>query len=612
MLLRLICCLILAGLLLSGQGQAGATQAPGAEPSPALAAQGQQLKWVEMSVGGVAIKVAAGGVLALHPDAPFRLLKVRSEAWLDFGLKTGLAGFPTVDLNSFHTLNEVLGERVFSLGQVEVQVRKGERLLGSIHLAARLLPIDWLRKAEEAPSLEERLTYTAKALEISPDDRLIAMRQVDLLGEAGRYQEALDLLRQHQAASHDPALLLRLADLHQRFGQMEEAAQVLRMLLDKSPRDQRLLERLAALDEQLEKWEELAPLLEALLDKTPEPEKGPLWGRLGRAMAQAGRWPEAQQAYERAVKLSPYEADLWQALAQARAKNGEAAAALEAQRRATTLAPANLESHQRLAASLLDLGSQREAAQELEKAFTLNSQDAGLLLQLSGIYQDLGDLPAQLGAYRRLAKLKPGDPDVNHNLGLLLLKAGQPQEALAALEPALAARPQDLATRELMLEAQAKLKRWDQAASLALALAKERPGDLALVERLYVALVKQRPQAVAEMLDQALAGGNRSLKVFELRAALALDQDDAAQALRTLEAARAAHPDNMELAGKLADLYEAAGQEQKALVLYEQLIDKAPGQEGLEERYLQLRTRLLEKEPAAPAPPPAAPAPAKP
>ncbi len=569
-------------------------QAPSAAaPETRPASGGQVLKWVELSVGGLPVRVTAGGVMALHPDAPFRVLKVRSDAWFDIGLQTSLAGLPEVDMNRFHTLAELLGEKVYTQGQVELVVSKGERKLGSVALSARFMPIDWLRKAEAAGSLENRIAFTAKALELTPDDPLLLARLVDLMVEARRYREAVELLEQQPGSLDDPELLSKMADLYQRLGQGFQEAQVLEKLLDKRPKDAQLLERLAGVNEQMERWEKAVLYLEALSQALPEAERGQVWYRLGQDLLKAGRKAEASQTLERATRARPLDPEAWQALAEARAGAGDSAGALEAQRRVASLAPTDQDAHLRLAQSMIEAGKKREAAQELEKAAALRPDDPSLWLRLARIYEELSDRPAQTKAYRQLARLNPRDPDVQFNLAVLLMDQKQPEQALTALEAVAQQRPKDAEVRGLTLEALIRLSRWDQAAALVEAHIKDHPQDPSLLLRLYPSLAKAKPKLMATLLDTAMAAGAKDHRLFELRASLALDQDDTAAAVKALEAEAAALPDNLEIKLKLAGLYESAGKDENALKVYEEILDKDSGFMDAQERYLLLKTRLL-------------------
>lgn len=579
---------------------APASAKPAKAPAPGPAAseqpsQGPHLLWVELAVGAQPMRVAAGGALAIHPDALFRVIRAKSDAWLDFGLSYQLAGLPPLDLGQYHSLSELLGDSVYSRDSVELRVMKGERLLGSVQIIPKFLPIDWLRRAEAATQPEERLADTAKALELMPEDRLLVLRMADLLIDAKRHAEAIALLEQQAWAWDDQAALSHLADLYQRQGQNDKAAQAVDKLSALSPRDPRLLERLAGLLEQLGKWEEATAVLERLSQVLPEDERLPIWLRIAQALQKAGKLEPALEVAERAARQRPGEAAPWQVLAKLRAQAGDSAGALEAQRRLAALAPSDIETHMRLVEAFLGAGRKAEAAAELEKAAQLQPSETSLWMRLLQLYQDLDDRPSQLRVYQRLTALPGHDPDLDLRQGVLLMDMDQNQQALASFQALAKARPQDPEGQRLMVDVLARLGRWDQVIALAKTAYQGRPLPAPLLEGLYAAQAQKQPLVVAQFLDQALKAGAQETSLYQLRATLALDQDQTEAAIAALELGVQNLPDDSDLALKLAGLYEAAGQDQKAARLYERLLDKNSSLPGLQERYLQLKTRMLDE-----------------
>ncbi|MFH1034175.1 MAG: tetratricopeptide repeat protein [Pseudomonadota bacterium] len=558
---------------------------------------GNRLRWVELSVGGLPVRVSAGGVVALHPDAPFRVLKMEGDGWLDYGLQPRLAGLPTADLGRFHTLNELMGEQVFERDALTLEIWRGQRRLGDIQLLVKLLPIDWLRRAEEAPRLADKIALTRKALDLTPDDRLLVLRLVDLLVEAGRLAEAAAQLEGEAWVQDDPTLLTRLADLYQRLDQPEKLAEVTAALLVKNPDDPVLLDRMATAYERQERWEEAVVLLERLSRNQAPAERAATFMRLAQAQRRLGRLDQAARYLQQATGLRPRDPALWQELAETRKQAGDQAGAIEAQRQAAELAPADQAARQQLAEDLAAAGKPAEAAAELEKLVQQSPGDSGLWLRLARLYEQVDDRPALVRVYQRLVRLGPHDPDLDYNLGVLLYDLGRWSEALDSLTAAGQARSQDREISELILACLLKLERKDQALDVARALLKGKPDQPALLERLYVALAKDRAQAVAKLLDQAMAAGSKAARLYELRAALALDQEDTATAVAALEAGAKALPANLELLAKLAGLYELAGREDKALKAYERILDKDPNFPGVQDRYLQLKTSRLGREP---------------
>lgn len=414
---------------------------------------GPYLEFIEFSVAGMRVKVKAGGILALHPDAAFRVIKITSDAWLDLGLMARIKDMPDVDLTQFHTLAELLREQVYTKQEIAVQALKGLHVLGQVQILVRLLPIDWLRLAEAAHKLSDKIKYTKKALELMPDDRLLISRLVDLLVEAKQYREAAELLEEQGRLDDHPRALRRLADLYEKLGQAKKAVAVLSKLASANPGDSLLMERLAKLYEQQSRWAEAAEIWQRLLqNQGNDPQRGERYIRLAEVLTQAGKGKEALAAWEQATRLKPRNVKLWRTLAEVRKKAGDQAGSLDALKKASALAPQDRSLVLSLAESLLEAGKKKTAAAYMEKALEQNPRDAALLLRLAKIYDDVKDRKALRRTYKRLAQLNPEDADLHYNLAVLAMDSGDYKQALASLEAAAKVRPADTEIREMTLE----------------------------------------------------------------------------------------------------------------------------------------------------------------
>lgn len=564
--------------------------------APAWAAEGDQgvhLRWVELSLGGRPLQVRSGGVATLHPDTPFKVNDAKTSAWLDFGLSYRLKCLPQVDLGQYHTLTELLGRHVYNTDHLVLQVLKGDQVIGDVRLLVRLLPIDWLRRARESKGLNDKISFTKKALDLTPDDQLLAERLADLLIEARRYGEAADLLGQLALSREDPRWLARLADLYERLGQNQKAAATLSKLAALNPDDTALLDRLALLYEQEKRWEEAASVLARLSGLNYGQDKAKVLVRLARAQEEAGQASHALATLEQALALSARDAKLWQKLAEARQRAGDKPGALQALSQASRVSPDDLRLHLELAESFLGAGNKRRAAQELEKASALAPKEASHLLSLAKIYSELDDRRALVGVYARLIKLQPNDADLNYNLGVLLFEQDKYQKSLGYLMAAAKARPQDQEVRQLLFQVLLRLKKWDQAVGLAKKMLAAQPGDMKLLEMVFSGLSQDRPRDMAALLDRVVAKKPKQVKIYQMRAALALVDDDQAAAIKALKNAVKVKSDDLEILFQLAGLMEADGQPGEALKLYEKIMDQNPDYPGAEERYMALRTQQL-------------------
>lgn len=596
----LIAVLLLACLALAG-GRAWAEEpttsdAPGAAARPAQPDNsGPHLRWVEFSLGGLKVKVNAGGVLALHPDAPFRVLAMRSDSWLDLGLTARIPQMPDVDLSQFHTLTELLGDEVYKTDSLDVAVYKGERLLGKVRIMVRLLPIDWLRLSQNSANLNDKIKYMRRALDLNPDDKLFLESLLDLLVEAKRYQEAAKLLEERTASSEDGELLRRLADMYTRLGEDQKAAATISKLLAAHPDDRALLRRLADLHLKLQHYDQAAVALSrlALVAPTGE-EKHTVLLQLADALEKAGKPDEAAKALKEASVLAPRDPEVFRRLYELRLKAGDEKDALKALERASALAPGDRGLRLALAEARYQAGDKAAAAALLEDVLARQPDDMDALLRLSRIYQEIGDKAGLARTYQRLAKLRPEDGVLRYNLGVLWYELEEYPKALAALRRAAELRPGDQEVRDLMLDVLLAMGRWDQVIKTARARLKKGP-ETALIEKLYQPLSEHRPKDMAKLLDLALAHKPTEAQPYLMRAALALEKDDTATAIAALEKGVKILPNHLPMLWRLAELYQAADEDQKALKTLGRILDQDPSYKDAEERYVTIKTRLLQE-----------------
>ncbi|MCF8031449.1 MAG: tetratricopeptide repeat protein [Desulfarculaceae bacterium] len=555
--------------------------------------KGPRLEWVELSIGGLPLKVRGGGVATLHPDAPFRVLGAKSDAWLDLGLTWRLQGFPELDLNHYHTVAKLLGPRMYDTPTLKLEVLKNDEPIGAVSLLVRLLPIDWLRRAAAAESLDDKISHTERALELTPDDSLLIERLADLYTEAARYPQAAELLASHAQSAKDPRWLERLAMLYERMGDKERAAVALSKLAATRPGDTALLERLAGLYEDLARWEEAAALLERLAEAQSGPDRAASLARLSIARQKAGQDQLALQSMEKAVRLDGGQADYWQELARLRGAAGNRQGEREALQRASILSPKDRELHLALSQAFLAAEDKRGAIKELEKVAELSPEDPAPLLALAKLYQDMGWRKALARTYERLSKLQPTDPDLAFNLAVLAFEESKHQRCLELLEPVESARPDDPEVMELKLRALLGLKRWDEVMGLAALLLDKNPHDLNLWLAVLDRMDQKAPQEAGELLALVLAKNPKSAKLWQFKAALALEAEDPAGAIEALDKAVELTPKDLKLKFQLAGLLESQGRDARALELYEAILDADPAFPQAEERYLSLRTRQL-------------------
>jgi tetratricopeptide (TPR) repeat protein len=137
---------------------------------------------------------------------------------------------------------------------------------------------------------------------------------------------------------------------------------------------------------------------------------------------QLGKYSEARDALQQALKYEPRSPALWSYLGLAEAQLNELDAAISHFQKALSFAPTDAKTH-----------------------FNL-----GLL------YRRRGDSKQALQTYRQGLRLDPGDSAANQNFALLLMEAGQFREAIAPLQKLMKLGTTDLSVRVALIESYLK------------------------------------------------------------------------------------------------------------------------------------------------------------
>jgi tetratricopeptide (TPR) repeat protein len=200
-----------------------------------------------------------------------------------------------------------------------------------------------------------------------PDDsafaRTAATWRIQILADAGRTAEALDAATQLAAGpAPESDAVRRLADLHADMDRPDLAA----------------------------------PLYRLLLDRAGTAATGAMWLRYGAALDQAGQWPAARDALDRAVALAPDDPFVLNYLGY----------------------------------SLIDHGERVAAAQAmLVRAAAMRPDDPAIADSLGWAWFRRGDVARALPLIEGAAAAAPGDAEIGEHLGDLYWRLGRRFEA---------------------------------------------------------------------------------------------------------------------------------------------------------------------------------------
>jgi tetratricopeptide (TPR) repeat protein len=252
------------------------------------------------------------------------------------------------------------------------------------------------------------------------------------------------------------------------------------------------------------KFEEAVAIYEDLVGRAPDdarPEIGWAWvlirdGQAGQALSHA----------QRAVNLAPDSSQAAAVLARAYMDNGDKAQALARAQDAVDLEAGNAEAHAVLAEALMANGQIEDAVAEADLALVQDASNADAHRIRGWLYYEAdSDMGRAAGELQSAAGLEPELWSRRHDLGMLLLKAGDYNTAILAFQDALQLRPKAI-TYTGIGQAYYQLDQLDQArASLRQALTAGAE-DVDTHALLAVVDAKQgRCEEAEEQYEQALA-----------------------------------------------------------------------------------------------------------
>jgi len=282
------------------------------------------------------------------------------------------------------------------------------------------------------------------------------------------------------------------------------------------------------------------------------------------------------------------------------------------------------------AAGLKSLESEKyaEAADLLEKAIAADPKDLGSQFNLALARTFLNQDPAAITAYRRTLALKPGLYEANLNLGMVLVRAKQPAEAVKPLQEAAAAKPKEARPQLYLAEALQASNAAPEAVEAAFrqtlaldpvsapahlglgrALAKQGKWPEAIAAYQKAAVDPQFKDTLGELAQQLEAAGKKSEAIAlyttldspgarERAAMLQFDSGDLVAAIASLESAVKASPTPANRLA-LSSAYLRNKEPEKAQPLLEAALGQDPDNLELRMTYGRLNRDLRKFDAAA-------------
>ncbi|MFQ3585311.1 MAG: tetratricopeptide repeat protein, partial [Cyanobacteriota bacterium] len=297
----------------------------------------------------------------------------------------------------------------------------------------------------------------------------------------------------------------------------------------------------------------------------------------GLQQAQAGRWQQAMEQYERGLRHRPRDPRLQAALLHAQNRLNQANERIQQAQTQLAADPSNTVARLNLATAFFQQGNFSAAASEVSTLLSFDPNHAPARFLLAEIHSAQGNLPKAIEQYRAALAVDPQLPNGQRQLGIALLKQGQTEAALQALQTAVTQNPNDAEAHYQLGSAYAQQENWDPALRHYLQAAQLDPAHVAAQERLgRWFLARGYTEAALSSLQAAVQADPQNPQLH-------LQLGMAQQAAGDLESARSSYERALSLDAnltearlKLAHLHLAQGNPEAAIPLFEQLLQADP------------------------------------
>jgi tetratricopeptide (TPR) repeat protein len=279
---------------------------------------------------------------------------------------------------------------------------------------------------------------------------------------------------------------------------------------------------------------------------------------LAAALLASGEFVKAEQAYQTALEIDPKSPDAELGLAHALAKQNRIA----------------------------------EAAPHFQKAAGMNPNYRDGLLELASAYEAQKQAAEAIAIYQQF----PDDPGAQERLGELLLASGQPADAIAHFQAAIAKSP-TVANRAALATAYIKNKEPDKALPVVDQILAADPNDFEL-RMLHGRILRDQrkfPEAAQDFFRATKIQQDSAEAWSELASVLVIAEDYPA-ALGALDRLAALHAEKPGHIYFRAIVLDKIHQQKPALESYQRFLAMSNGQNPDEEFKARQRIRILERE----------------
>lgn len=216
------------------------------------------------------------------------------------------------------------------------------------------------------------------------------------------------------------------------LGQFANVVQRARPLVSQYPREFVLHHVLALALDQSQQYPQAAQAYEKALQLQPDTPE--LWFNYAIVLTQLTQWQAAEQAYRKALTLNPHFFEAHGNLGTLLQRQGQLDEAITCYRAGLKIQPQDARGHFNLGTVLRDKGLLNEAIDSYQQAIALFPNYTDAYNNLGETWRDHGDMPQAVQHYQQALQRNPQHASANYNMGEFLYLAERFTEAIPYFE----------------------------------------------------------------------------------------------------------------------------------------------------------------------------------
>ncbi|MCX7822187.1 MAG: tetratricopeptide repeat protein [Syntrophobacterales bacterium] len=557
-----------------------------------------RLDYIVFMVNNQSLVCKAGESCLVRPPDKILLKSVKTDGTISLGIELYSPDFdPRGILAESRSFIELFPQLDFDKPrEFTIEVFWLRWPIGKVALVAKWTIQDWLERARAAESLEKKEYFLSRALEEAPEHIFIRNQLAGVLVQQKKYLKAAEqyeILFQKQPLR---VFMERLPRSYAAGGNKHKAVESYVDLINRYPDKTYVKEWLDYLRKSMS-TKDIVKVAESYSSKLPEQARSALFVFVSDVCASVKDWDCVAEYSERALKTPARSPTLAYNAAAALFQKKDYGRAIEYLKRYITDYPNDMDAHKMLALSYEHLKQWDEAEAVYRKIIESGRASEDLISKWIEVVGKTNDKGKLLNAYQRLSLLKPQDPTVWYNLGVLQNKEGKKEEARKAFEKVLQLKPNDLNSLKYLRILYKESKNTVAEKEVVKKLISLEPNVEDHYNDFFTLSNKEKDyDEVVSALNTCVNKNPKAVTCYNNLLYMYLKRKKEREAINVLEKLVELQPTKPELLFQAAKLLYNQKEYDRASGLLKRYLDKKPDDETAQDLYLEIRKKATIKE----------------